>query len=84
MNSTCYRCGYLLHSHKNETGSRPPVIGDVTLCANCGAWSIFKTNLDGPLTPQEPTIAEIVALPEDVKGMAEGIETIIKHRGRFY
>lgn len=56
--SVCPTCGASTNAHASLDGDRPPVAGDVSVCGECGAVSIYT----GAFSRRTPTSVELVAL----------------------
>jgi len=58
----CPACGYGCDSVSGLTSSDRPADGDVSVCLNCGAVSVFAAAAAGGLVPPAPAdLAEILA-----------------------
>jgi hypothetical protein len=63
----CPRCRRINDEHVATSGKNSPDRGDIAVCWNCQAISVFDANLHGDLTVRDPTaseLAEIKDLPE--------------------
>jgi hypothetical protein len=59
----CPHCGFRLDAASNMEGEARPKPGDLCLCMNCGAPSLFTE----PMGLRRLTQAEVDAMPDNVK-----------------